>query len=64
MAFQQRRPYVIFDKVVGQFLANFDERDPLKSSWTGFEDGSALLASDVQEFSTRRKAESARKKAE
>lgn len=62
MALQQRRPYVIFDKVVEQFLADFNESNPLKSSWTGFEDDSALLADDVCEFPTKREAEKSLKK--
>lgn len=56
MALQQRRPYVIYDKVVGGFLAEFRERAPLKSGWTGFADESPFLIG-VQTFDTKREAE-------
>lgn len=59
MALEQRRPYVIYDKVEESFLARYNQKNPLNSSWSGFEEGAFLK--NLQLFDTRREAQRARK---
>lgn len=60
MALEQRRPYVIYDKVFEQFLAEYNKENLLKSGWSCLEENGSLRAAHL--FDTRREAERALKK--